>query len=442
MTRPALATAASTSVDLFSAAGGGTPAPGGDAPSREEVQQRISSLYDQAESATGNYNATRATTTGPRNRVKPERDSGRGRPAPERTDAAPERTGTTLGDVAKQWFDVGRTQLGPIVPAVLPPDRMPDRRPAEARPKSPAGRPGDRPTGRDRESAGKPVLELTAGPATRAVAGPVAELTAGPVAELTAGPFAALPAVPEPRQEIAKALPAPVAEPQQSLRTSKERIQRKLASARELLSGHAALRSTPVAAIEPPRVESTWRTSVEQEYPPAWEQWWQPQPEPQLQPQPAGLDTALTAGTVLSIDTALSIDTGMPIRADGVPDPGYGGKAAKAIDFARGQIGKPCVWGATGPDSYDCSSLIQSAWKAAGVALPRNVLDQVTAGTAVTLADLRLGDLIFFHGTVGHVGLYIGNSTMIHAPSPGASIREESIYWAGEAAIHGAVRPA
>jgi cell wall-associated NlpC family hydrolase len=100
------------------------------------------------------------------------------------------------------------------------------------------------------------------------------------------------------------------------------------------------------------------------------------------------------------------------------------------------------VWGATGPDSYDCSGLTQAAWKAAGVSLPRTTYDQVDAGTTVSLADAQPGDLIFFYDDVSHVGIYIGNGMMIHAPKPGAYVREESIYYAGTSIIHSVVRPA
>ncbi|MFD5543914.1 C40 family peptidase [Streptomyces sp. NPDC127079] len=118
------------------------------------------------------------------------------------------------------------------------------------------------------------------------------------------------------------------------------------------------------------------------------------------------------------------------------------GKAMKALEFARAQIGRPCVWGATGPESYDCSSLTQAAWRAAGVTLPRTAPEQTLAGTPVTLAAVEPGDLVFFFDDDSHVGIYAGGGTMIHAPSPGASIREESIYNAGESAIHRVVRPA
>ncbi|POX46942.1 hypothetical protein C3488_24925 [Streptomyces sp. Ru72] len=126
----------------------------------------------------------------------------------------------------------------------------------------------------------------------------------------------------------------------------------------------------------------------------------------------------------------------------GVADAGYGTKAAKALAFARAQIGKPCVWGASGPDSYDAPGLAQAAWKAAGVVLPRSAPDQAATGAPVSLTALQPGDLVFFDDGAGHVGICTGNGMMIHAPGPGAYVREESLHHAGRSAIHGAVRPA
>lgn len=123
-------------------------------------------------------------------------------------------------------------------------------------------------------------------------------------------------------------------------------------------------------------------------------------------------------------------------------DSSYATKAAKAIAFARAQVGKPYVWGAAGPGSYDCSGLTQAAWKAAGFTLPRATTDQADAGTTVSLADAQPGDLVFFHDDSSHVGVYVGNGTMIHAPRPGAYVREESIHHDGAATIHRVVRPA
>ncbi|MEU3289531.1 NlpC/P60 family protein [Streptomyces longwoodensis] len=122
--------------------------------------------------------------------------------------------------------------------------------------------------------------------------------------------------------------------------------------------------------------------------------------------------------------------------------PVHTAKADKAVAFARAQLGKPCVWGAKGPGSYDCSGLTQAAWTAAGLPLPRATADQAGAGTPVELADLRPGDLIFFFDGLRHTGLYTGDGLMIHAPGPGAFVSEESIFHAGEDAIRCAVRPA
>ncbi|OYP20158.1 hypothetical protein CFC35_15960 [Streptomyces sp. FBKL.4005] len=119
----------------------------------------------------------------------------------------------------------------------------------------------------------------------------------------------------------------------------------------------------------------------------------------------------------------------------------YATKARKAITFARAQLGKPCVWGAAGPDSYDCAGLVQAAWKSAGVTLPRTVRELADAGAPVAPADARPGDLVFFHDDARHVGLCTGDGMMIHAPRPGAYVREEPVSGTGEPAVHSVVRP-
>ncbi|MEV6838786.1 C40 family peptidase [Streptomyces sp. NPDC051133] len=116
-------------------------------------------------------------------------------------------------------------------------------------------------------------------------------------------------------------------------------------------------------------------------------------------------------------------------------------RAEKAIAFARAQIGKPYVSGASGPGSYDCSGLTQAAWKAAGVTLPRAARDQAVAGTVVALDDARPGDLVFFREDSSHVGLCTGDGMMIHAPGPGAYVREQAVHHTGEPVIHSVVRP-
>ncbi|MFH8658543.1 C40 family peptidase [Streptomyces afghaniensis] len=124
------------------------------------------------------------------------------------------------------------------------------------------------------------------------------------------------------------------------------------------------------------------------------------------------------------------------------PDAGHSTQAERVVAFARAQIGRPFVWGAVGPGSYDAPGLTQAAWKAVGVTLPRTIQGQWGAGVQVALADVRVGDLVFFHDDLGHVGIWSGDGMMIHAPGPGALIREESVFFAGQSAIKGAVRPA
>ncbi|MFG2482120.1 NlpC/P60 family protein [Streptomyces virginiae] len=116
------------------------------------------------------------------------------------------------------------------------------------------------------------------------------------------------------------------------------------------------------------------------------------------------------------------------------PPPSDGSRAARAVAFAYSAIGKPYVWGATGPGSFDCSGLTQAAWRSAGVSLPRTTYTQINAGRRVSRDQLAPGDLVFFYSGVTHVGLYIGNGQMIHAPRPGSTVRLapiDSMPWAG-----------
>lgn len=104
-----------------------------------------------------------------------------------------------------------------------------------------------------------------------------------------------------------------------------------------------------------------------------------------------------------------------------------------AIAFAKAQLGKPYLWGGTGPDAYDCSGLMLRAWQSAGIQLPRVAVDQYFAGRPVSVTNLRRGDLIFwsYNGQpsgIHHVALYIGNGTFIEAPHTGAYVRYNSIY--------------
>ncbi|MFI6545361.1 NlpC/P60 family protein [Streptomyces prunicolor] len=98
-------------------------------------------------------------------------------------------------------------------------------------------------------------------------------------------------------------------------------------------------------------------------------------------------------------------------------------RAAAAVSYAYQKLGSPYVWGATGPNAFDCSGLIQAAYSSAGVSLPRTTYAQINAGQRVSRSELRPGDLVFFYSGISHVGIYVGDGQMIHAPNPTAPVR-------------------
>ena len=98
-------------------------------------------------------------------------------------------------------------------------------------------------------------------------------------------------------------------------------------------------------------------------------------------------------------------------------------RGAAAVAFAKAQLGKPYKYGSSGPGSFDCSGLTLSAWKAAGVTLPRTSQQQFAIGTKVAKADLRPGDLVFFYSSKPtHVAIYVGDGVLIHAPRAGKDV--------------------
>ena len=109
------------------------------------------------------------------------------------------------------------------------------------------------------------------------------------------------------------------------------------------------------------------------------------------------------------------------------------GDAAAAIAFARAQVGEPYQYGASGPSSWDCSGLTMRAWQAGGKSLPHYSVAQYQQSTPITLAELQPGDLLFWGdgsaSSIYHVAIYTGNGMMIHAPRPGRSVEEVSMYY-------------
>ncbi len=121
------------------------------------------------------------------------------------------------------------------------------------------------------------------------------------------------------------------------------------------------------------------------------------------------------AGVGLSTQVAVAPAASAAVVA---PNP----TAQVAVDTALGQLGDPYVWAGAGPDVFDCSGLTQYAYAAAGIELPHSSSMQSTIGTYVPPEALQPGDLIFFYSPVGHVGMYIGDGQMVHAPQPGETV--------------------
>lgn len=121
-----------------------------------------------------------------------------------------------------------------------------------------------------------------------------------------------------------------------------------------------------------------------------------------------------------------------------LPNVPASGRAAVAIRYAMAQVGKSYVYGAAGPNSFDCSGLTMRAWGAAGVGLPHSSRAQRGSGMSVSSSQLQPGDLVFYYSPISHVGMYIGNGMIVHAANPGAGVRVSPLY---SMPYVGAVRP-
>ncbi|MBC6465369.1 C40 family peptidase [Actinomadura alba] len=102
------------------------------------------------------------------------------------------------------------------------------------------------------------------------------------------------------------------------------------------------------------------------------------------------------------------------------------GSARTALQYAYAQLGKPYQYGAAGPNTFDCSGLTMMAWRAAGVNISRTTYTQYSGSRRVAYGDLQPGDLVFFSG-LGHMGMFVGNGQMIHAPRTGKNVEVVSI---------------
>jgi cell wall-associated NlpC family hydrolase len=112
------------------------------------------------------------------------------------------------------------------------------------------------------------------------------------------------------------------------------------------------------------------------------------------------------------------------------PAPGNG--AQRAIAYAKAQLGKPYLWGAEGPNAFDCSGLTMMAWRAGGKSLPHWSVAQFQQSTRIGVGSLRPGDLVFWGsspGSIHHVAMYLGNGQIIHAPRTGQPVQINSMYY-------------
>ncbi len=113
-------------------------------------------------------------------------------------------------------------------------------------------------------------------------------------------------------------------------------------------------------------------------------------------------------------------------RTDDLPVP-VSGRAGTAVQVAMAQLGDPYVWGAEGPNSFDCSGLMLYAWGKAGVSLSHSSKAQASEGRRVSKSQLMPGDLVFYYSPISHVGMYIGNGRIVHASRPGKPVKTDPI---------------
>ncbi|HWN33783.1 MAG TPA: NlpC/P60 family protein [Pseudonocardia sp.] len=101
--------------------------------------------------------------------------------------------------------------------------------------------------------------------------------------------------------------------------------------------------------------------------------------------------------------------------------------AAKALTTAITKMGVPYVWGAVGPNAFDCSGLVMWSYRKQGINLPRTAAQQANVGTPVSRDQLRAGDLVFFYSPVSHVGIYLGNNKILNASESGQPVKVSSM---------------
>lgn len=149
-------------------------------------------------------------------------------------------------------------------------------------------------------------------------------------------------------------------------------------------------------------------------------------------------DIIVTAAKEITIETGefettkiiqVPLDLDVTSENDDTTSRGVIGKGNEVVNYAYKFLGKPYVYGATGPNAFDCSGLTQYVYNKFGVDISRTTYTQANEGTKVNRDDLKAGDLVFFNteGSISHVGIYIGNGEFIHAPRSGKPVMVSSL---------------
>ncbi|MFD5202071.1 NlpC/P60 family protein [Streptomyces sp. NPDC058375] len=378
-----LTTAALASVTLLSTQSA-TAAPAEPKPAIEDVQKKVDALYRQAGTATQEYNRAKSASASQQKKVDTLLSD-----VAKRTEKINEARRALGSYAAAQYRDGGVAPMATFFLAEDPQGYFDQSRLM------------DRATERQQ----KAVSEFRAQQASAA----------------------------KKRAEAVKSLET-LTETQATLASSKKDVQAKLTEARGLLSRLTAEEKARLAELERKKEAEAKEKAAKLAARQAAEAKEKAEAE-----EKAREETAKESGGGSGSGSGAGTGTGSGSGSGSGAGSSYAAKAEKVLAFARAQIGKPYVWGASGPSSYDCSGLTQAAWREAGVTLPRTTWDQVEVGTRVATSDLQPGDLVFFYDDISHVGIYKGDGMMIHAPKPGANVREESIYYMP---IYGSVRPA
>ena len=140
----------------------------------------------------------------------------------------------------------------------------------------------------------------------------------------------------------------------------------------------------------------------------------------------AAIALTVGAGVALTPLPALAAPAATPVAAQSATVAASTASAQGAVNTALAQLGKPYVYGGAGPHAFDCSGLTQFAYGAVGIGLPHSARAQSGHGIPVARANLQPGDLVFFYG-LGHVGIYVGNNQVVHAPTSGSVVKVTDI---------------